>query len=110
MRSGPNLFKKRFDRSKLMIGKGWINGSAILGMAWNTGCISGGVRDIPDFATNPVFKGKLGMSDPRISNSQVDWYMWVEKTYGADILEKLAAQKPRIYGSSFTDVTGGRLR
>jgi iron(III) transport system substrate-binding protein len=98
---GPNFFNKRFDRQKLMIGKGWINGSAILGMAWNTQCYPQGIKDIPDF-TNPAFKGKLGMSDPRISNSQVDWYMWVEKTYGAGILDKLAAQKPKIYGSSLT--------
>jgi len=98
---GPNFFNKRFDRSKLMIGKGWIAGSALLGMAWNTQCFPQGIKDIPDFL-NPAFKGKLGMSDPRISNSQVDYYMWLQKTYGNDILAKLAAQKPKIYGSSLT--------
>ena len=107
---GPNFFNKRFDRSKLMIGKGWINGSAILGMAWNTSCVSGGVSDIPDFATNPVFRGKLGMSDPRISNSQVDWYMWVEKTYGAGILEKLAAAEAEDLRIIAYHFTGGGLR
>jgi iron(III) transport system substrate-binding protein len=98
---GPNFFNKRFDRSKLLIGKAWIPGSALLGMAWNTQCFPQGIKDIPDFE-NPAFKGKLGMSDPRISPAQVDWYTWVEKTYGNNILQKLAAQKPKIYGSSLT--------
>lgn len=96
---GPNFFKKRFDRTKLMVGKGWITGAAVLGMAWNTQCYSQGIKDIPDFL-NAAFKGKLGVSDPRISSAQVDWYFWLEKTYGTGIVEKLAAQKPRIYGSS----------
>ena len=70
-------------------------------MAWNTNCAST-VGDIPDFASNAAFKGKLGMPDPHISATVVDWYTWLEKTYGAGIIEKLAAQKPRIYGSSLT--------
>jgi iron(III) transport system substrate-binding protein len=98
---GPNFFLKRFDRKKLMVGKGWIPGSALLGMSWNTQCFPQGIKDIPDFL-NPAFKGKLGVSDPRISPAQVDWYQWLEKTYGNGIIEKLAAQKPRIYGSSLT--------
>jgi iron(III) transport system substrate-binding protein len=98
---GPNFFTQRFDRTKLMVGKAWIPGSALLGMAWNTQCFPQGVKDIPDFA-NAAFKGKLGVSDPRISAAQVDWYLWLEKTYGNGIIEKLAAQKPRIYGSSLT--------
>jgi iron(III) transport system substrate-binding protein len=96
---GPNFFNKRFDRNKLMVGKGWVSGAAVLGMAWNTQCYPQGAKDIPDFA-NAAFKGKLGVSDPRISSAQVDWYFWLEKTYGNGIIEKLAAQKPRIYGSS----------
>ena len=98
---GPNFFNKRFDRTKLMVGKGWIPGSALLGMAWNTSCFPQGVKDIPDFL-NPAFKGRLGVSDPRISPAQVDWYSWLEKTYGNNILARLAAQKPKIYGSSLT--------
>jgi iron(III) transport system substrate-binding protein len=98
---GPNFFNKRYDRTKLLIGKGWIAGSALLGMAWNTQCFPQGVNDIPDF-TNAAFRGKLGVSDPRISAAQVDFYQWLEKTYGNTILQRLAAQKPKIYGSSLT--------
>jgi iron(III) transport system substrate-binding protein len=42
------------------------------------------------------------MSDARISSSQVDWYLWLEKTYGKGIIEKFAAMKPKIYSSSLT--------
>ncbi len=99
---GPDFFNKRYNRSKLLIGKAWINGSAILGMAWNTQAFPQGIKDIPDFL-NPAFaNGKLGVPDPRISPSQVDWYQWLEKTYGNRILERFAAMKPKIYGSSLT--------
>jgi iron(III) transport system substrate-binding protein len=97
---GPNFFKKRYDRKKLMVGKAWINGAAILSMAWNTRLYPQGVKDIPDFL-NPAFaNGKLGMPDPRISSSNVDWYLWLEKTYGKGIIERFAALKPKIYGSA----------
>src|SRR6266540_4219427 len=50
---------KRYDRSKLIIGKSWINGSAILGMSWNTQAFPKGIKDIPDFL-DPAFRnGKL---------------------------------------------------
>jgi iron(III) transport system substrate-binding protein len=99
---GPNFFKKRYDRKKLMVGKAWINGAAILSMAWNTRLYPQGVKDIPDFL-NPAFdNGRLGMPDPRISSSVVDWYLWLEKTYGKGIIEKFAAMKPKIYGSALT--------
>ena len=99
---GPNFFAKRYDRKTLTVGKAWINGAAILSMAWNTQLYPRGINDIPDFL-NPTFgNGKLGMPDPRISASNVDWYLWLEKTYGKGIIEKFAALKPKIYGSALT--------
>jgi iron(III) transport system substrate-binding protein len=99
---GPEFFKERYNRSKLLIGKAWIDGAAILGMAWNTQGFPQGVKDIPDFL-NPAFaNGKLGVPDPRISPTQVDWYLWLEKTYGKGVIEKFAAMKPKIYSSSLT--------
>jgi iron(III) transport system substrate-binding protein len=100
--TGPNFFAKRFDRSKLLIGKAWLAGSALLGVAWNTQGFPQGVKDMPDFL-NPVFKGKLGIPDPRISPANVDWYMWLQSVYGNDFLTKLAAQNPIVYGSSLTE-------
>jgi iron(III) transport system substrate-binding protein len=98
---GPNFFAKRYDRTKMLIGKAWITGSSLLGIAWNTSAYPQGVKDLPDFL-NPAFKGKLSIPDPRISPANVDWYNWVTANYGAGFLAKLAAQNPRVYGSSLT--------
>jgi iron(III) transport system substrate-binding protein len=98
---GPNFYAKRYDRTKLLIGKAWIMGSSLLGIAWNTSAYPQGVKDISDFL-NPAFKGKLSIPDPRISPANVDWYHWAQATYGANFLTKLAAQNPKVYGSSLT--------
>ena len=97
---GPNLFKKRFDRSKWTLGKAFIQGLSTLGIAWNTQAVPQGVKDIPDFLSPTFAGGKLGVIDPSISVSAVAFYDWLQKTYGASILQKLAAQKPKIYTSS----------
>jgi iron(III) transport system substrate-binding protein len=97
---GPNLFKKRFDRSKWTLGKAFIQGLSTLGIAWNTQAVPQGVKDIPDFLSPTFADGKLGVIDPSISVSAVAFYDWLQKTYGASILQKLAAQKPKIYTSS----------
>jgi len=99
---GPNFFAKRYDRKKMLIGKAWIMGSSLLGMAWNTQAYPQGVKDLTDFL-KPAFKGKLSIPDPRISPSNVDWYHWAEANYGGpSFLTKLAAQDPKVYGSSLT--------
>ena len=98
---GPNFFAKRYDRTKMLLGKAWITGSSLLGIAWNTSAYPQGVKDMPDFL-NPAFKGKLSIPDPRISPANVDWYNWVTANYGAAFLTKLAAQNPKVYGSSLT--------
>ncbi len=98
---GPNFFAKRYDREKMLIGKAWIAGSSLLGIAWNTSAFPQGVKDMTDFL-NPAFKGKLSIPDPRISPSNVDWYNWATSAYGAGFLTKLAAMNPKVYGSSLT--------
>ena len=99
---GPNFFAKRYDRKKMLIGKSWIMGSSLLGIAWNTQAYPKGVKDVTDFL-DPAFKGKLSIPDPRISSSNVDWYHWAEANYGGpSFLTKLAAQNPKVYGSSLT--------
>lgn len=96
---GPNFFKSRYDRSKFVIGKGWITGSAVLGMAWNTRAFSGTVSDVTTFL-RPEFKGRIGVPDPRVSPSFMDWYLAQQKKYGANIVDRLASQSPKIYISS----------
>jgi iron(III) transport system substrate-binding protein len=96
---GPNFFAKRFDRSTWIVSKSFIVGTAILGMAWNTQAYNGQITGVPDF-TKAAFKGKIGVPDPRVSTSFMDWYLWAQAKYGKDILQKLAAQSPKIYPST----------
>jgi iron(III) transport system substrate-binding protein len=95
---GPNFFAKRFDRKTWMVSKSFIVGTAVLGMTWNTQAVSGAINTPADF-TRPEFKGKIGVPDPRVSTSFMDWYLWAEGKYGKSFLQKLAAQSPKIYPS-----------
>jgi iron(III) transport system substrate-binding protein len=96
---GPNFFAKKFDRKKFTLSKAWAAGAAVLGMAWNTAAYKGSIANVTDF-TSADFKGKIGVPDPRVSPSFMDWYLWAQGKYGANILDKLAAQQPKIYTST----------
>jgi iron(III) transport system substrate-binding protein len=96
---GPSFFAKGFDRATWMFNKSFIVGTAILGMAWNTQAYRSDVTGVTDF-TKSEFKGRLGVPDPRVSTSFMDWYLWAQAKYGNDILQKLAAQNPKIYSST----------
>src|SRR5262245_8580443 len=66
---GPDFFAKRYDRAKLLIGKAWIDGTAVGGMSWSTAAFARGLKDIPDFL-NPALRkssykaGAIGLPDP----------------------------------------------
>jgi len=95
---GPNFFNKRLDRKTYMVSKAWIAGSAVLGMAWNTQGINSAVNGVNDF-TKSQYSGRIGVPDARVSQSFMDWYLWAESKWGKDIMNKLAALKPKIYPS-----------
>jgi iron(III) transport system substrate-binding protein len=96
---GPNLFAKIYDRTTLAKpGKAFIVGTAVLGMGWNTSFFPQGLKDFPDIL-NSRLKGRIGIPQPTAA-SFVDWYLWLEATYGKNILNRLAAQEPKIYLSS----------
>jgi iron(III) transport system substrate-binding protein len=95
---GPSFFSKKFDRATWMFGKSWIAGTAVLGLTWNTQAYNGSISGVDSF-TQAAFKGKIGVPDPRVSTSFMDWYLWAEAKYGKSILQKLAAQNPKIYPS-----------
>jgi iron(III) transport system substrate-binding protein len=98
---GPNFYAKGYNR-KTLLGPGptAIVAAAVLGMSWNTGQFPQGIKDIPGFL-DAKLKGRIGVPQPT-SSSFIDWYLWLEDTYGKDILTKLAAQKPKVYLSSLT--------
>ncbi len=97
---GPNFFAKRFNRKTYMFGKAWINGEAVLGETWNTQAYKGSISGVQDFTSAAFSGGKIGVPDPRVSTSFMDWYLWAEAKWGASILQKLAAQNPKIYTST----------
>jgi iron(III) transport system substrate-binding protein len=96
---GPSFFSKKFDRKTLMFGKAWISGEAVLGEAWNSQAYKGSIGGVSDF-TGSGFSGKIGVPDPRVSTSFMDWYLWAEAKWGKNILQQLAAQNPKIYTST----------
>jgi iron(III) transport system substrate-binding protein len=96
---GPDFYAKGYDRVKFGgPGKANIIGLAILGVSWNTGLYSKTIKDIPD-VLDPSLVGKIGIVSPS-APSLVDWYLWLQATYGKSIMTKLAAMKPKIYVSS----------
>jgi len=95
----PHYFNKAYDRSIFAKpGKAWVVGSAVLGYGWNTRAYSSGLKSFNDLL-DPSLNGKIGILQP-LSPVAVDWYLWLEETYGKDFITKLAALKPRIYPSS----------
>jgi iron(III) transport system substrate-binding protein len=97
---GPAFDDKAFDRSKNVLkDKFFLTSAAVFAMGWNT-------KDAPDGLTtpqdvlDPKYKGKIGITNPQGIAAYVDFYKFYEKNFGPDFLEKLAAQKPRIYPSA----------
>lgn len=73
-------------------------GSAVLTFAWNTELYNAGITEYEDIL-DPELSGKLGVIEPT-APSIVDFYLWLEETYGEEYVEQLAALEPRIYPSS----------
>jgi iron(III) transport system substrate-binding protein len=73
--------------------------AAVLTFGWNTKLYPQGLTDYPDLLNPALAGGKIGVIEPTAA-SIVDFYLWLEETYGPDYVTKLAAQKPRIYPSS----------
>lgn len=97
---GPDLYKKAYDR-KVFGGPGKANivGEAVLGICWNTGLTQKKFTSMTDLLNSSLSGGRIGVVNPS-APSLVDWYLWVQKTYGKGYLAKLAAQKPKVYASS----------
>jgi iron(III) transport system substrate-binding protein len=75
-------------------------GAAVLTFGWNTELYPAGLTDYPDMLDPELSGGKIGVVDPASGPAIVDFYLFLEETYGADFVDDLAAQEPRIYPSS----------
>ena len=75
-------------------------GAAVLTFAWNTNDVPDGLTDYADLLTPELAGGRIAVIDPAISPAAVDYYLWLEETFGEEYVEQLAAQEPRIYPSA----------
>jgi iron(III) transport system substrate-binding protein len=71
-------------------------GAALATFAWNTEEIPDGLTSYTDLL-DPQYDGRIGVVDPAIASVVVDFWWWLEDTYGADYVPALAEQSPRIY-------------
>jgi iron(III) transport system substrate-binding protein len=63
-------------------------------IAYNTNLVKTPVTGYRDLL-RPEFKGRVGASD-MVAETVFAYYEWLEKTQGADFLEKFAAQNPKL--------------
>lgn len=74
-------------------------GAAILTYAWNTDDVPDGIADYPALLDESL-SGRIGVVDPAISPSVVDFYLFLEENFGEEYLVELAELEPRIYPSA----------
>jgi iron(III) transport system substrate-binding protein len=77
----------------------FLDGATTLGMGWNTAEVPEGISSPTDIL-DPKYRGKVGVVNPNGIATYVDLYDFYRENFGDDYVEKLAAQKPRIYPSA----------
>lgn len=75
-------------------------GAAVLTFAWNTNDVPAGLTDYEDLLDPELGGGRIAVVDPAIGPAVVDFYLWMEESFGEDFITDLAAQEPRIYPSA----------
>jgi len=96
---GPDFDKPIYDKAtRIPEGTYFETSAAILTFIWNKDLYPKGIKDYPD-VLDPVLAEKIGVIGV-VTKSQVDFYQYLGENYGADFVRKLAALKPRIYGSA----------
>lgn len=75
-------------------------GAAVLTFAWNTNEVPDGLTDYADLLDPALGGGRIAVVDPAIGPAVVDFYLWMEESFGEDFVTDLAAQEPRIYPSA----------
>ena len=75
-------------------------GAAVLTFAWNTNDVPDGLSAYADLLDPELAGGRIAVIDPAIGPAVVDFYLWLEESFGEDYVEQLAAQEPRIYPSA----------
>jgi iron(III) transport system substrate-binding protein len=94
---GPALDNPDFDRQANTLSPGVVRSVATtMSYAWNTDLYPDGLTGFEDLLDPALAGGKIGILSP-FTPAVMDFYTYLEKQFGDDFLDKLAAQKPRIY-------------
>jgi iron(III) transport system substrate-binding protein len=94
--TGPAFDDPAYDRAELIHDDTYFEVSAVVfGYGWNTDKVPDGLKAMTD-VLDPKYEGKVGVVEPSLE-ALVDFYKYLEETYGKDFVTKLAAQHPRIY-------------
>ena len=97
---GPAFDDPAYDRAENVLEDSYfVTNAAVLTFAWNSKRFAGEVQDYSDLIDPALADGKIGIP-PADGASFVDFYKYLEENYGADFVEKLAAQRPRVYPSA----------
>jgi iron(III) transport system substrate-binding protein len=96
---GPALTAQGFDPAANTLAPDVLRSAATtMSYAWNTSLHPKGLKDFNGLLDPSLTGGKIGILSP-IAPAVMDFYSYLEKQYGADFLDRLAAQKPRIYNA-----------
>lgn len=94
---GPALDAPGFDRKANTLAPHVLRSmTTTMSYAWNTERWSKGLKDFRGLLDPKLRGGKIGVLAP-FTPAVMDFYTYLQKRYGADFLNKLAQQKPRIY-------------
>lgn len=74
-------------------------GGVVPTFVWNTDSVPDGIHSWDDFLDKSLSGGKIAIQPP-ISENNAEWWISAEKAAGKDWMNKLAAQKPKVYDSA----------
>jgi iron(III) transport system substrate-binding protein len=95
--NGPALDAPGFGREANALTPQVIRSVATtMSYAWNADLHPQGLKGFADLLDPSLSVAKIGVLAP-FTPAVMDFYTYLEKNFGADYLERLAAQKPRVY-------------
>ncbi|MBG6096245.1 ABC transporter substrate-binding protein [Nocardioides luteus] len=98
---GPSFDNADYKRSEsIKDGKWFLSSATVFGYGWNTSKLPKGLHTYEDVLAADTKGGKLGITNPAGIPTYVDMYRRIDADWGGGFVEKLAAQKPRIYPSA----------
>lgn len=110
--TGPDFNNAAYNKAQNVNANGsFVVSAAVFALGWNTQAVPNGMKSYKDLL-DPKLKGKIGVPDPAVSPSIVDFYFYLQEQNGPDFVNKLAAQKPQIFPSVLTEaqnLTSGQI-